>query len=184
MNNDWFQTMIDDCRAIMVEHEFVSRWALVEGYHELGLRILKENDNFERSKIYGGEVVAKTAEALNKSKQTVWFSIQFVRKYPDLNTLPEGKNTSWHKITQKYLPPSPAIDNAAEVEAGLVAPDFKRNVDDIVMAAANLAELIDLVDMESLRDDEKDYLFSQLRLTVGKVGNFLLRYDKPANDRG
>jgi len=29
--------------------------------------------------------------------------IQFARAYPNLNLLPEAKNTSWHHIVNKYL---------------------------------------------------------------------------------
>lgn len=174
----WYDTMIEECRAIKVEHEFTSRWALVEGYHALGKRILEEHENFERSKIYGGEIVQRVAESLGMAKRSVWYAIQFVRKYPDLDTLPEGKNVNWHKITQKYLPESPDGDKEMGVESGLVAPDFRKVIDDVVTAAANLTELLDLVSIGELREDEKDYLFSQLRITVGKVGRFLLNNDK------
>ena len=36
MQTDWYQSLIDDCGAIIVEAEFSSRWVLVEGYHSLG----------------------------------------------------------------------------------------------------------------------------------------------------
>ena len=57
-----------------------------------GKRILEENDNFERKKIYGKEIVSRVSISLGKSRQTIHRVIQFVKKYPDLNMLPEGKN--------------------------------------------------------------------------------------------
>lgn len=110
---DWFDKMIEECKAIIVEHEFNSRWALVEGYHALGTRILAENDNFERSKIYGENIVARVRESIGKSKATIWRAIQFAKKYPDLEALPEGKNTSWGQICKKYLP-EPKEEGAEE----------------------------------------------------------------------
>ena len=43
------------------------------------------------------------AQCLNKSKRTIYQVIQFARLYPDLNLLPEGKDTSWFKICNQYL---------------------------------------------------------------------------------
>ncbi len=101
---EWFAALIDDCESIIVEAEFTSRWVLVEGYHALGTRILEEYHNFEREKIYGKKIVQCIAQSLDKSKRTIYQSIQFTKKYPDLSLLPEGKNTSWFKICNKYLP--------------------------------------------------------------------------------
>ena len=99
----WYVNLIDDCKTIVVETEFTSRWALVEGYHGLGTRILQENENFERAKVYGQDIVQRVAESLNKKPRTIYYAVQFARKYPDLDLLPEGKNCNWHRIINKYL---------------------------------------------------------------------------------
>ena len=104
IQTDWYQSLIDDCRSIVVEAEFTSRWVLVQGYHTLGLRILAENDNFERQKIFGKEIVTRVSESLNKHERTIYRAIKFAKKFPDLATLPEGKDTSWRKICNEYLP--------------------------------------------------------------------------------
>ena len=104
IQSNWYQSLIDDCQSIMVEAEFTSRWALVEGYHTFGLRILTENDNFERQKIYGQKIVQRVAESLNKKERTIFNAVKFAKKFPDLAVLPEGKNTSWRKICNEYLP--------------------------------------------------------------------------------
>jgi len=106
VNTEWYQELIIDCHDIMTEAVYISRWALVEGYHNLGKRILEEHDNFERNKIYGEKIVQGLAESLNMSSRVLWYSIQFVQKYPDLSTVPEGKNITWNKIITKYLPTS------------------------------------------------------------------------------
>ena len=104
IQTDWYQSLIDDCQSIMVEAEFTSRWVLVQGYHTLGLRILAENDNFERQKIYGKEITSRVSISLEKSVRTIERAIQFAKKFPDLAALPEGKDTSWRKICNEYLP--------------------------------------------------------------------------------
>ena len=101
---NWYTNLVEDCRAIITETVFTSRWSLVEGYHNLGKRILEENENFKRRKIYGKEIVAGLTQSLGKSGSTIWRAVQFAEKYPDIQTLPEGKNISWNKIVTKYLP--------------------------------------------------------------------------------
>ena len=103
VNTEWYQSLVSDCQTIMTEAVFISRWALVEGYHNLGKRILEEHDNFERKKIYGEKIVQDLAFSLNMSSRILWYAIQFVQKYPDLNEVPEGKNITWNKIITKYL---------------------------------------------------------------------------------
>lgn len=103
VNTEWYQSLVSDCQTIMTEAVFISRWALVQGYHDLGKRILEEHDNFERNKIYGEGIVQGLALSLNMSSRILWYAIQFVNKYPDLSKVPEGKNITWNKIITKYL---------------------------------------------------------------------------------
>jgi len=125
----WYTVMIEDCKDIIVETEFTSRWVLVEGYHALGKRILEERSNFERSQIYGQGLCNTVAESLGKSKRTIEYAIQFARTYPDLNLLPAGKNVSWHKIINKYLvsPTGEAVPKAEYVICPLCSGKFEFN---------------------------------------------------------
>ena len=99
----WYVNLIDDCKTIVVETEFTSRWALVEGYHQLGSRILVEYENFQRLRMTDNELVQRVAISIGKSDRTVYYAIQFARVYPDLSLLKEGKNISWHHVINKYL---------------------------------------------------------------------------------
>lgn len=96
---DRLNLLLEDIAAILTEHEFVSRWAIIEGYHLVGKRILEEKELMPLPKLI--EAVAK---ALGKSRRTLYYATQFAEKYPDLNKLPEGKAVSWHKIVNLYLP--------------------------------------------------------------------------------
>jgi len=103
ITESWYDSLIEDCKDIVVEHEFASRWALVEGYHTLGIRIIEETANFERSQIYGQNIVQCVAQSLGKKKRTIYYAVKFASLYPDLNLLPEGKNISFHHVINKYL---------------------------------------------------------------------------------
>jgi len=103
LNDQWYINLIDECKDIIVETEFTSRWALVEGYHLLGTRILGEYDNFERVRMGRTELVNSIAQSLGKKKRTIYYAVKFATLYPDLNLLPEGKNISWHHVVNKYL---------------------------------------------------------------------------------
>ena len=129
---DWYGNLVDDCKAIITEGTFNSRWALVEMYWHLGERINTDND-MTRELIYGKKIVSDLSQSLSMSTRNVWRAVQFNRKYPDIDTLPEGKNITWNKIVTKYLPeskeivePEPTISGAEniasywEVESGQV----------------------------------------------------------------
>lgn len=121
-NEEWYQSLIEDCKDIITEAFFTSRWALVEGYHQLGERILGEYNNFEREKIYGEKILQRVAQSLGISKRTIYYAIQFAKKYPTLDKVPEGKNITWKKIITKYLPTS------EENKIELPFPEGKYNI--------------------------------------------------------
>ncbi|MCK4817389.1 hypothetical protein KA005_16585 [bacterium] len=102
-DGDWYEVLVEECKAIITEAVFNSRWSLVDGYHRLGERIVTEQ-NFDRDEIYGKKIVSGLAESLGKSERTIWRAMQFYEKYPSLDTLPGGKNISWNKIITQYLP--------------------------------------------------------------------------------
>lgn len=111
ISQEWYEGLIEDCRAIITEAVFTSRWALVEGYHQLGERI-REDDNIkkinnENINGYSKELTILLhglAVNIGISERTLWYALQFYEKYPILNDVPEGKNISWNKIKTKYLP--------------------------------------------------------------------------------
>jgi hypothetical protein len=97
------QLLIEECKDIIVEKTFESRWSLIEGYHLLGERITKD-DNFQKYAKTNQTSLQGLAQNLNIGERTLYYAIQFYEKYPDLSLLPEAKNTSWSQIVTKYLP--------------------------------------------------------------------------------
>ena len=101
---EWYNSLIEDCQSILTEGIWNYKLTLIKTYHLLGKRILEENDNFKRKKVYGEKIVSQVSQSLKQGNRTIWRAIQFARQYPDLDLLPEGKNISWHKICNELLP--------------------------------------------------------------------------------
>src|SRR3990167_5270875 len=74
------------------------------GYHYLGKKFLEENKNFERVKIYGNKIIELAAPDIGISTRSIHYAIQFAKKYPNINSTPEGKNITWNKLITLYLP--------------------------------------------------------------------------------
>lgn len=100
---EWYLLLVDDCKAIITEAVFCSRWALVEGYHQMGERIRNDLDFIKYSK--GSKTsVQGLAKNIGISERTIYYAMQFYDKYPQIAEVPEGKNVTWNKIVTKYLP--------------------------------------------------------------------------------
>lgn len=90
------QEVANFIRESFTEGVFTSNWVLIEMYHAIGKEIL----SLGQTKDY----IKTLSELTEKSPRTLYRCVQFVRKYPDLSALPEGKSISWHKIVNSYLP--------------------------------------------------------------------------------
>jgi len=120
INQDWYKSLIEDCESIIVEKEFEHRISLIEGYHQLGNRILQDSDKFEMGT---EQAVQEVALAIKKSRRTIMYAVKFAKEYPELNMLNEGKNISWTKIVRNYLteptepilPPLPTEKTMADI---------------------------------------------------------------------
>jgi len=102
-NEPFFQQLVDECRNIVVESGFASRWSLVEGYHLLGSRILQD----EVKIVQGGSSLSGTlhdlAKYVGKRERSLYYAIEFVRKFPNLNEAPFDKTVSWYRIVHEHL---------------------------------------------------------------------------------
>ena len=103
INQEQYEALIEDCKAIVVETIFNSRWALVEGYWKLGERVEKDKD-FKRFAKGNKDACKTLARNLGISDRTLYYAMQVYRKYPELGKIPDGKNISWNKLITLYLP--------------------------------------------------------------------------------
>lgn len=99
-NQDWYVSLIEDCASIIVEKEFEHRISLIEGYHQLGHRILQDADKFQ---LGTEEAVQEVALSIKKSRRTIMYAVKFAKQFPNLDMLNEGKNLTWTKVIRNYL---------------------------------------------------------------------------------
>jgi len=131
---EWYQYLVTDLKAIIVERLYRSRQEIIECWHEVGKRIATD-ENYQKYAKGNINANKKLAQDIGKSIQTLYFAIQFYEKCPVLSnaleSFPEGKNISWHKIVNKYLPaPKPRIEST--VTAGTVMQLYKGDMLDIL----------------------------------------------------
>ena len=84
---------IEEIRAIFTEREFNSRSEILQAYHEVGKLV----QDVDRATLQG------LAKQVGRSERTLYYAKEFYKTYPDMNTLPEGKNISINRIITKYL---------------------------------------------------------------------------------
>lgn len=108
-NEEWYQTLVSDCQAIKVELEFAARTLLIQVRWEMGKRIYEENEKMNREKVYGKKVIENLAKDIGTSSSHLFAMVKFYKDYPEKDfekdvvpKLPEGKNTSWGKLSQGY----------------------------------------------------------------------------------
>ena len=118
INETWYKRLVDDCKAIITEAVFTSRWALVEGYWQLGERVRKDENwtKYSKGTYTSLQGLAKNlgiSERIvtdlnyqkyakgNESSLTglsgnigigyrdLYRAIQFYNKYPELNNVPD-----------------------------------------------------------------------------------------------
>lgn len=86
-------TTTEEAKALLTEAIFEHRWVLLCGYHEVGKMLLEAGVSPETA-----------AREMHHRVKDLHYAIELARKYPDVNSVPDGKNVSWYKIT-KTLPP-------------------------------------------------------------------------------
>ena len=100
LDKDYYNLLVEDCKAIIVESVHNSNWTLIAGYHALGERIVED----ERYQKYSSDsILPRLAKDIKTSTRTLYRAIKFFQMFPDLQKLPEGKNINWYKIINKYL---------------------------------------------------------------------------------
>ena len=112
--NEWYEALLEDLRATIIEAEFNSRWALVEGHSIMGKLITEASleQNLPITKL-----LQNLAVDSGISERKLWYSVQLYKKYPDLGKIPEGKNISMNKLITQYLP-EPKKEKTPELPQG------------------------------------------------------------------
>ncbi len=122
MQEEWYSVLVEECKAIITEATFTSRWALVEGYWNLG-KTIRENNLAQEYAKGNKNFIQELATSIGTSTTSIYYALQAFDKYPHIDTLPEGKNITWNKLKTVYLPSMP-MDATPLPEA----PEGKYNV--------------------------------------------------------
>lgn len=108
-SENWYQALVEECKAIYVERSYNAGIEIIQRNWEIGERIFSENEKMDRQKIYGKRIVDGVANEIGKSGAYIHQCLQFYKQFPlpefkeVERKLPEGKNTSWSKITKTVL---------------------------------------------------------------------------------
>lgn len=106
-NQDWYDSLVNDLKSTITEGIFSSKEVVIHTWYSVGKRILEENHNFERSKVYGQKILKTIAESINVSERSLNYAIKFAKENPDIEKFMEDKDKSisWSKICKKINPP-------------------------------------------------------------------------------
>lgn len=111
-NSQEYEALVDECRAIIVERGFIARSEIIVAYGEVGQRIYND-PLYQKFSKGNNQFIRQLCNDLRINIKTGYSCIHFYEKYIHgkfsdvsnvLETLPEGKNISWHKIVNLYLP--------------------------------------------------------------------------------
>jgi hypothetical protein len=100
---EWYQSLVDDCKAINTEADFNSRWERLAGYHAIGRRLVTDAQFMRYSK-NGRDILSRVTNSTGISERNLYRSMQFFTAFPDLTLLPNGKAMSWRRVVNELLP--------------------------------------------------------------------------------
>ena len=110
ITTEWYEELVEECKAILSEAHFAVQTELLKGKWEIGKRIVQDELQFERAG-YGEKVVEMLSVALEVSPQTLWKCIQFYKRFSEETFEPvigkiqiDGKTPSWFRVCQEILP--------------------------------------------------------------------------------
>ena len=137
-SSEWYKSLLEELSAIITEKKFVCAWTLLEMYHEVGQRILEDAKKTQMTKL-----VKEISDDLHLCERNVWYAVDFVKKYPDLNKLPEGKSMTWSKV-KKLLPANSLLEKKDTKDMEEVARSlfYKYGVERVKELIANLNILL------------------------------------------
>ncbi|MEK6884677.1 MAG: MT-A70 family methyltransferase, partial [Nanoarchaeota archaeon] len=99
-----YESLVEDCKSIIVEGIFRSRQELIEAYQQLGERIVNDSLYKKHEKLSQGKFIKQLVEDIGKGPRTIYYAIQYVEKREDkalcMAVQSMGKNASWNKIKQ------------------------------------------------------------------------------------
>lgn len=107
MNEEWYNAIVEDCKAIITEKFYAYNMELIELKHLIGERICTDK-NFKKLAGSRNATLKKIFEDIGIGKSDGYACVAFYEKYPKLSTIVESskeqKRLSWNLIKTNYLP--------------------------------------------------------------------------------
>lgn len=104
---EWYDNLVEECKAVITETIYVSRQALIEGKHQVG-ELICTNSNFKKMQGSRKANLQQLFEDIGIGKTDGYACVAFYEKFPNLSSglekFKEQKNISWSKIVNNYLP--------------------------------------------------------------------------------
>jgi hypothetical protein len=100
----WYKKLVEDCHVIRIEFWFKKNMTEMEGYYEIGKRILDDNNNFDRAKIYGQKLIDKLKNSLGINEKYIRASMRLAKEYKTFDDLisflnvKDGKNLNMRTV--------------------------------------------------------------------------------------
>jgi hypothetical protein len=109
ISDESYNSLLEDLMDLVKETVVNLRYETIKCKWEIGDRIVKE---FTAGKVAEYvKIVKRLSKDLKVSESELYRCIEFKSKFPDFkemwDRLPEGKNISWNKIKECYLPDAP-----------------------------------------------------------------------------
>ena len=105
---DWFRQTVEECQAIKIETEDISKIELLKGKYGIGKRVLESESNFKEFGFGERTQMAElTAKGIGISASHLYACIEFANWVDGLEgfdnailKLPKGKDTNWYEVSQ------------------------------------------------------------------------------------
>ena len=83
-DSNWYPQLVEDVKAIITERVYRSRQEVIEGWHEVGERIIND-ENYQKAAKDNLKLRRQLAGDIGKSVQSLYYAIQFYDKFPILS---------------------------------------------------------------------------------------------------
>jgi len=121
MDEKNFQKLVQDCKKIVAR----GYEDIIRRRHELGMRILEDEDKYVKHKWGSGGFVKRLASDIDVKPATVYYAIRFAEKYPDIEKFLmshklHGESLNWRYIVHNLLyepKPKPKSKSLAKLKS-------------------------------------------------------------------
>jgi hypothetical protein len=116
-----YPTILDECKAVMVERGYNARLEIIASRWEVGQVIAELGSRYQPGQ---GELYRRLSSDLGMGTRELHYSVQFYEKFPAEEfcmieqNLPDQKATSWHKVKTQLLPESTQTSEKPAINLG------------------------------------------------------------------